>query len=102
MKKKLEDVDHNKILVVIDRFVVKKEEEDNINRIGDSVQIAFLEGGVACYIQDYESQERFYYNNRIELFGIVIEELKAHLFNFNNTYRSCIRAKGLVKIMYIH
>src|SRR5690625_4499748 len=101
LKKKLEDVDPNKILVVIDRFVVKKEDEDNINRIGDSVQIAFLEGGGACYIQDYESQERFYYNNRFELDGIVFEEPDPHLFNFNNPYGACPRCEGFGKIMGI-
>lgn len=101
LEKKLGNVDPNKFLVVIDRFVVKKEDEDNINRIGDSVQIAFLEGGGSCYVQDYDTQDRTGYNNRFELDGILFEEPDPHLFNFNNPYGACPRCEGFGRIMGI-
>jgi excinuclease ABC subunit A len=41
----------NTIYIVIDRVTVKHEDEDTENRISDSVQTAFYEGGGDCMIQ---------------------------------------------------
>lgn len=41
----------NPISIVIDRITVKRDDEDNENRISDSVQTAFYEGGGDCMIQ---------------------------------------------------
>lgn len=101
LKKKLEKTEPEEFLVVIDRFAVKKDDEENIKRIGDSVQTAFLEGGGACYIQEYGKEELHYYNNRFELDGIIFEEPDPHLFNFNNPYGACPKCEGFGRIMGI-
>lgn len=101
LNKKLEKTETKDFLVVIDRFAVKKEDEENIKRIGDSVQTAFLEGGGACYIQEYGKDELHYYNNRFELDGMVFEEPDPHLFNFNNPYGACPKCEGFGRVMGI-
>ncbi len=101
LSKKLEDVDEKMILVVIDRFVVKADDEDNTNRIGDSAQTSFAEGGGACYVKEHESGEMHYFNNRFELDGIQFEVPDPHLFNFNNPFGACKTCEGFGRIMGI-
>ena len=101
LSKKLEDIDEKKILVVIDRFAVKIDDEENINRISDSVQTSFVEGGGACYVKKHESGEMHFFNNRFELDGIQFEEPDPHLFNFNNPFGACKKCEGFGMVMGI-
>lgn len=101
LNKTLEKVDERKILVVIDRFSVKKVDEENINRISDSVQTAFVEGGGSCFVKEYGSEEMNYFNNRFELDGIVFEQPDPHLFNFNNPFGACKQCEGFGRVMGI-
>ena len=39
------------IFILVDRLVVRPEDEDNENRISDSIQTAFYEGEGDCYIE---------------------------------------------------
>lgn len=101
LKKKLEEVDEEKILVVIDRFVVHHGDEENTNRISDSVQTAFTEGGGACYVREFPDGELHYFNNRFELDGIEFEEPDPHLFNYNNPFGACRTCEGFGRVMGI-
>ena len=101
LKKKLEEVDEEKILVVIDRFVVHHGDEENTNRISDSVQTAFTEGGGACYVREFPDGELQYFNNRFELDGIEFEEPDPHLFNYNNPFGACRTCEGFGRVMGI-
>lgn len=101
LSKKLEDVDEERILVVIDRFSVKPDDEDNTNRISDSVQTAFTEGGGACYVKEHDNSEMHYFNNRFELDGIQFEVPDPHLFNFNNPFGACKTCEGFGRVMGI-
>ncbi|MEM1122977.1 MAG: hypothetical protein AAGJ18_21210 [Bacteroidota bacterium] len=58
------------IRILIDRFVVKKEDEENIKRIGDSVQIAFQESEGEAIVDIMGKTEQDI-NNRFELDGII-------------------------------
>lgn len=101
LSKRLENVDETAILVVIDRFVVNHDDVDTVNRISDSVQTAFTEGGGACYLKNYDEEESHYFNNRFELDGIEFEVPDPHLFNFNNPYGACRKCEGFGRVMGI-
>ena len=102
LKKKLIDLEPNIILVLIDRFVVKKEDEENTKRIADSVQTAFYESEGECLIDLMGSkQEMKGFNNRFELDGITFLEPTPQLFNYNNPYGACPSCEGFGRIMGI-
>jgi excinuclease ABC subunit A len=88
------------LYVLIDRNVVKKEDEDNRFRISDSVQTAFFEGNETCTIQVL-GQEIRHFSDRFELDGLSFEEPSVNFFTFNNPYGACKRCEGFGKILGI-
>lgn len=86
--------------ILIDRFVVAKEDEDNTKRIGDSSQIALQEGHGICFIQDTEGNE-VVFNNKFELDGILFEDPSPQLFNFNSSFGACPSCEGYGLVMGI-
>lgn len=100
LTKKLEAIDPHHILVVIDRFAISRDEE-NIKRIGDSIQTAFSEGGGSCFIKVHGTAEQHYFNNRFEIDGITFPDPVPHLFNYNNPYGACPTCEGYGRIMGI-
>ena len=108
------------VRILIDRFVVKKEDEENQKRIADSIQTAFYESEGECLLTvdggrwtvDGEQQgngtavsrppstvSRF--NTRFELDGMEFLEQNPQLFNFNNPYGACPKCEGFSKVMGI-
>lgn len=81
------------VQLVIDRVVVSGE-EDNISRIGDSVQTAFQVGHGYCRIWDPEKEKAHDFSTRFELDGITFEEPTEHLFSFNNPLGACPVCEG--------
>jgi len=79
--------------LVIDRIVVSREEE-NISRIGDSVQTAFQVGHGYCRIWDPEKEVSHDFSTRFERDGISFEEPTEHLFSFNNPLGACPVCEG--------
>ena len=53
-------LDNKDILLIIDRIIVK-DEEDFYNRLADAVQTAFYEGKGLCYLQELNSDKKFTY-----------------------------------------
>ena len=100
LNKKLGEAKEEGIRILIDRFVVKKEEEENIKRIGDSVQTAFFESEGECTVEILGKEEKGF-NNRFELDGIAFPEPSPQLFNFNNPYGACPTCEGFSKVMGI-
>ncbi len=88
------------IFLIIDRIVVKAEEEF-YNRLADAVQTAFFEGKGICYLQELNSEKRFSYSNNFELDGISFLEPNVHLFSFNNPYGACPVCEGYGNIIGI-
>src|SRR6218665_1885807 len=78
----LHQFDNKDILLIIDRIVVK-EEEEFYNRLADAVQTAFFEGKGICYLQELNGDKRFSYSNNFALDGITFLEPNVHLFSFN-------------------
>lgn len=93
-------LDNKDILLIIDRIVVKHE-EDFYNRLADAVQTAFYEGKGICYLQELNTEKRTTYSSNFELDGITFLEPNIHLFSFNNPYGACPQCEGYGNIIGI-
>ncbi|WPR73007.1 excinuclease ABC subunit UvrA [Flavobacterium sp. NG2] len=93
-------LDNKDILLIVDRIVVKDEEEF-YNRLADAVQTAFFEGKGICYLQELKTDKRLSYSNNFELDGITFLEPNVHLFSFNNPYGACPVCEGYGNIIGI-
>ena len=98
--KKLGKYPEDKIVILIDRFVVQKKDEENTQRIADSVQTAFYESEGECIVEIID-KEKTKFNNRFELDGIEFVEPTPQLFNYNNPFGACPRCEGYGRIMGI-
>lgn len=92
--------DRKAIKVLIDRFVVKADDEENQKRIADSVQTAFEASLGDCWVDIMGKEEREF-NNRFELDGMTFEEPTPQLFNYNNPYGACPVCEGFGRVMGI-
>ena len=97
---KMHELDNKDILLIIDRIVVKDEEEF-YNRLADATQTAFFEGKGVCYLQDLDTNSRLTFSSNFELDGITFLEPNIHLFSFNNPYGSCPTCEGYGNIIGI-
>lgn len=94
------------IMLLIDRFAVNREDEENRKRIADSVGIAFQEcQGEAIVMPlaregDPELEWRAF-NNRFELDDMTFIEPSPALFNFNNPFGACPTCEGFSRTMGI-
>jgi excinuclease ABC subunit A len=93
-------LDNKDILLIIDRIIVK-EEEEFFNRLADAVQTAFFEGKGECFLQDLNTNKRINYNTNFTLDGITFLEPNIHLFSFNNPYGACPTCEGYGNIIGI-
>ena len=98
--KRIEEIVKGTVYILIDRFVVKKDDEENIKRIGDSVQTAFYESEGECTIKAIDGISKDF-NNRFELDGMLFLDPTPHLFNFNNPFGACPTCEGFSQIMGI-
>ena len=101
----LEMIDENtmadkEILLVIDRIVVK-EDEEFLNRIADALQIAFYEGKGELYLQEPDTSHRSTFNSNFQLDGLDFLEPNIHLFSFNNPYGACPTCEGYGSVIGI-
>ena len=95
-----DSLDEKDLYLIIDRIVVKDEEEF-YNRLADAVQTAFFEGKGICLLQELNSEKKFSYSNNFELDGITFLEPNVHLFSFNNPYGACPVCEGYGNIIGI-
>jgi excinuclease ABC subunit A len=92
------------IKLLIDRFAVMQGDEDNQNRIADSIQTAFYEGHGVCSLivmQEGEKPQTKTFSNAFELDGITFEEPSINFFSFNNPYGACKTCEGFGMVMGI-
>lgn len=87
-------------LLIVDRIVVKNEEEF-YNRLSDAVQTAFFEGKGTCFLQEVASEKRISFSSNFELDGMTFLEPNVHLFSFNNPYGACPACEGYGNIIGI-
>ncbi|GAA4231892.1 excinuclease ABC subunit UvrA [Postechiella marina] len=88
------------ILLVVDRIIIKKE-EDFFNRLADAVQTAFFEGKGKCLIETLSNNKQRPFSNKFELDNINFLEPNVHLFSFNNPYGACPKCEGYGDIIGI-
>jgi excinuclease ABC subunit A len=101
LEKKLDSLVEDEMpQILIDRFAVKHDEEENKKRIADSVQTAFYESEGECVV-DVLGKATNHFNNRFELDGIRFLEPTPQLFNYNNPYGACPTCEGFSRVMGI-
>ncbi|MCB0643240.1 MAG: excinuclease ABC subunit A, partial [Phaeodactylibacter sp.] len=100
LKKPVSDFKDEGIKMLIDRFAIRQDDEENQKRIADSVQTAFYESEGSCVVEIEDGPSR-YFNNRFELDGLEFLEPSPQLFNFNNPYGACPTCEGFSKVMGI-
>lgn len=88
------------LLILIDRFVIAQEDDENWKRIADSALTAFQESEGLCHLQVYDGPEK-QFSNRFEADGMAFLEPNPQLFNYNNSYGACPRCEGYGKVMGI-
>jgi excinuclease ABC subunit A len=88
------------ITILIDRFVVKKNDDDNTSRIADSIQTAFYEGNGDAFILLKDDKEN-HFSNRFELDGMAFTEPSVHFFSFNNPVGACKKCEGFGSVIGI-
>ncbi|MBK7873500.1 MAG: excinuclease ABC subunit UvrA [Saprospiraceae bacterium] len=106
LKQKISAIQEKNPLILIDRFVVTMDDEENVKRIADSVQTAFYESeGEAVVLPLGEdlggAKGAVGFNNRFELDGITFLDPTPQLFNFNNPYGACPTCEGFSQVMGI-
>ncbi len=102
----IDEYEEEDVRILIDRFVVKKEDEENLKRISDSVQTTFYESEGECLIEVMPNKPNGKsvikpFNTRFELDGIEFLDMTPQLFNFNNPYGACPKCEGFSRVMGI-
>lgn len=88
------------INLLIDRFSYE-EDESFLQRLADSIQMAFYEGRGYCNLKNIDTGDVKEFSNKFELDGIVFNEPNVHYFSFNNPYGACPTCEGYGKIIGI-
>ncbi|OCK44422.1 excinuclease ABC subunit A [Tenacibaculum soleae] len=96
----IEDYKNEPLFLVVDRIVLKHE-EDFYNRLGDAIQTAFFEGKGICFIENLNTKTTTEFSNKFELDGITFLEPNTHLFSFNNPYGACPTCEGYGSVIGI-
>ena len=99
----IEDLNFDKkeVILIIDRIVVKQDDEEFMNRLADAIQTAFFEGKGTCYLQEVNTNKRIGFSNNFDLDGMNFLEPNIHLFSFNNPYGACPTCEGYGNVIGI-
>ena len=87
--------------LVVDRVIIRKDDEDFNNRLADAIDVAFFEGGGRCEVLDLDNNTRTSFSNKFEADGMQFLEPNVHLFSFNNPYGACPKCEGYGDILGI-
>ena len=94
-----ESLKKDKIEILIDRAVIKNDEETQF-RLADSIQTAFFEGEGECLVHIL-NEDKYSFSDLFELDGITFEEPSVNFFSFNNPYGACRTCEGFGRILGI-
>lgn len=92
------------VFLLVDRLVTQPDDEDFVNRAGDSVQTAFFEGAGECQVwveKEDGSYNRQTFSNLFELDGMSFEEPSVNFFTFNNPVGACKTCEGFGSVIGI-
>ena len=79
--------------LVIDRFILKKD-EDGLSRLADSLETAFFEGKGEIQLFFPDDDKALHFSNQFAKDGINFIEPSPHLFSFNNPLGACPDCEG--------
>ena len=86
-----------RMLVLVDRLVVRKGDEDAVSRLADSVEQAFREGGGRCLIRTVTGDE-LSFSEFFERDGMTFVEPTPNLFSFNSPIGACPTCQGFGRV----
>ena len=89
------------VFLIVDRLIVKQNDEDFLSRLADAIDTAFFEGKGTLFLREIGTGTQLEFNNRFELDGIQFLEPNIHLFSFNNPYGACPTCDGYGNIVGI-
>lgn len=84
----------DRLVVLVDRLVMRKEDEALQSRIADSVEVAFREGGGMCIIQPFNQTIAYSFSEAFERDGMVFQPPTPQLFSFNSPAGACPVCQG--------
>lgn len=88
--------------ILIDRFMVDKNDEDLASGLADSIQTAYYESNGVCHAEINDTERTmFAFSNSFEADGIIFEEPTENLFSFNNPYGACKTCEGYGSVIGI-
>ena len=96
----LEKLKKKKFNLVIDRSIYD-DNQDYLNRLSYSLELAFYEGNGNVTIHNITSNAKYNFSNRFEKDGIKFIEPSQHLFSFNNPLGACSSCGGYGDIVGI-
>ena len=96
----LDSLDTKSFYLVVDRSVYQ-ENNDYLNRLSDSIELAFYEGKGKITIENLNLKKEFHFNNNFEKDDIKFNEPSQHLFSFNNPLGACSKCGGYGDIVGI-
>ncbi len=84
------------IYILVDRYILRKNEMQSQNRLADSIQTAFVEGEGYASIFNVESKKINPFSQHFEcaIDNIRFEEPEPHLFAFNSPIGACQKCQG--------
>lgn len=88
-------------LLVVDRIAADFSAEEQLSRIGDSVQLAFMEGNGDCSVYSMTNKTFTPFSTRFELDGMEFQVPNEHFFTFNNPFGACKACEGYGQIIGI-
>ncbi|MGE5313677.1 MAG: excinuclease ABC subunit UvrA [Acidobacteriota bacterium] len=82
--------------ILVDRYVLRRDERASLNRLADSVQTAFVESDGYADVYVLETKETLRFNQHFEcpVDHIRYEEPEPHLFSFNSPIGACPKCQG--------
>lgn len=101
---RLEEVAAAPFHLVIDRMTLPMADAAMVNRLADSIETAFYEGGGECAIKAWTPDgniREMLFSKRFEADGITFEEPSEMMFNFNSPAGACPECEGFGKVLGI-
>jgi excinuclease ABC subunit A len=89
------------LFILVDRLILRKEDQEGMTRLADSLGTAFEEGRGYAFVQLIETKKVLKFSRRFECSedGIEYEEPQPQLFSFNNPVGACPVCQGFGRIM---
>ena len=87
--------------LVVDRIVVKQNDEAFLNRLSAAIDDAFYQGKGIVKLMQLENDTTELFSSKFELNGRTFLEPNIHLFSFNNPFGACPKCGGYGDILGI-